>query len=156
VRGTADAPGRRPPASRLRRTAPLLFCILAATACATALPAADQQRVRRGEQAAIDRCSTCHAVGSRGVSRMCDAPPLRTLKADWDGLSLAVRVGRSPIHQADRMLAQSLTAEETESIAAYILALKSGRAPLSPSTELSARAMKRVFPCREPAGEGGP
>jgi len=81
----------------------------------------------RGRNFADTHCAGCHAVGAKGVSRYRAAPAFRTLARAWTPTALQLRLERSPLHAEPDMPPHELTPREADDLAAYILALQTGR-----------------------------
>jgi len=85
---------------------------------ADAEPAADAQMIADGRRIARLECGACHAVGETGVSPHPDAPPLRTVLADYNphalemDLAEGIRVGHSdmPLFELSPIGVRALTA----------------------------------------------
>ena len=79
---------------RIRQTAGALLAAVVIAACQPAdtsaeLEAADPDLIEDGRQIAERNCAVCHAIGKDGDSPNGDAPPLRTVLADFDIEALA-------------------------------------------------------------------
>lgn len=72
------------------------------SACAATPPSALTAREERGRQIAEQNCSVCHAIGAQGESPAPEAPPFRTLSANYrvSNLEEALAEGISVGHPA--------------------------------------------------------
>jgi tetratricopeptide (TPR) repeat protein len=78
------------------------------------------QRIRQGKEVAEKNCSSCHAVGAKGVSPNKDATAFRIFYRRHPNLSLRGPTGYGIATTHDRMPPFKLSREETNSLIAYI------------------------------------
>lgn len=84
----------------------------------------DPDMIENGREIAETQCATCHAVGANGESPRTDAPPLRTVLADYDPDALAedfregIHVGHPDMPDFD------FGPIGTDSILAYLLSIQ--------------------------------
>jgi len=100
----------------------------------------------RGESFAKENCSTCHAVGTAGVSPYPLAPPFRTLheRYDVEGLAEALAEGIGVGNTGERQMPMFvLSVDEIEDLIAYLKALEPERPGQAPPNSLSHSAASR-------------
>jgi len=80
--------------------------------------------VENGRDIVETQCASCHAVGTEDESQRADAPPLRTVLADYDPGALADDF-REGIHVGHPDMPDfNLGPKGTESVLAYLLSIR--------------------------------
>ena len=102
-------------AKGVMRCAPLaIFMIVSSTMAANA-----DDAVVRGQALAQKLCSGCHAIGTKGASKLSNAPPIRDLAIRWKGEQLAEALAEGITTGHGAMPEFRLTPQEIGAFTAY-------------------------------------
>lgn len=124
-----------------------IFAVLAGAVWLLAIaPANAAGDSARGKNFAQEHCSTCHAVGTAGVSPYKLAPPFRSLHTRYnvEGLAEALAEGIGVGNTGERQMPMFvLSVDEIEDLIAYLKSLEPELPRQTPSNSLPPSAVSR-------------
>ncbi|MBI5264141.1 MAG: cytochrome c [Bradyrhizobium sp.] len=101
----------------------LLVMALSLGVSAAAQAATTKELRSRGKAILEEKCSRCHAVGTRDLSPLKGAPPMRTIYGRFAPKELRAEIQEGMVSRHREMPQIDFSDEDTDAIMAYLYAL---------------------------------